>query len=122
MTRDSEGRREGALFHGARLFDDAAGGGRACSGALSIRPQIPEYAAMTKTDNPLASKALALVWIGIGAADPSLAVNAAMPSVIADPPRSGGSWRIIAVGKAARAMAMTAMKQLPDAQTLIIHI
>ena len=75
---------------------------------------------MTKTDNPLASKALALVWIGIGAADPSLAVNAAMPSVIADPPRSGGSWRIIAVGKAARAMAMTAMKQLPDAQTLIV--
>ncbi|MEO1959840.1 MAG: hypothetical protein ABGW82_02485, partial [Paracoccus sp. (in: a-proteobacteria)] len=40
-----------------------------------------------------------------------------MPSVIADPPRSGGSWRIIAVGKAARAMAIASARSAAPSST-----
>lgn len=68
----------------------------------------------------LQSRALALIQTGIDAAEPRGATLAAMADVLSDPPAQGGVWHVIALGKAARAMAAAALSQLPDAQALII--
>jgi glycerate 2-kinase len=75
---------------------------------------------MMSTRNTLELRGLALVRAGIDAADPAHAVEGAMPSVLADRPGPGGSWHIIALGKAARPMAMAAMTSLPESRALII--
>ncbi len=63
------------------------------------------------------ARAMALVRAGIAAADPAAAVARAMAGVLADPPGSGGRWRVIAVGKTARAMTQEA---LPGAEALAV--
>ncbi|MDN5567756.1 MAG: DUF4147 domain-containing protein [Paracoccus sp. (in: a-proteobacteria)] len=56
--------------------------------------------------------------VGVAAADPRKAVDAAMAQVMADHP--AGAWHIIALGKAAGAMTEAALAHLPDAQALVI--
>lgn len=68
----------------------------------------------------LEKRAETLFRIGVGAANPAQAVRAAMPGVLADPPEQGGRWQIIALGKAARAMALAAREVLPEADTLVV--
>ena len=75
---------------------------------------------MTGNGKDLEQQALALIRTGIEAADPGRAVSSAMLSVVADPPRSGGVWRIIALGKAARSMAATALRHLPNSRALVV--
>ncbi|MBU3030135.1 glycerate kinase type-2 family protein [Paracoccus marinaquae] len=71
--------------------------------------------------NPsLRTRAMQLIEAGIGAADPGLSVARAMASVLADPPAPGGAWRLIALGKAARAMAAAALEALPGARALVV--
>lgn len=70
--------------------------------------------------SPIARQALELIRTGIRAADPGACVLAAMAQVLADPPAPGGIWRVIALGKAARAMAQAALSVLPQAQALVI--
>lgn len=67
-----------------------------------------------------ADRAMALIRVGIGAADPGAAVARGMAEVLADPPGQGGRWQIIALGKAARAMAKAALAVLPDAEALVV--
>ena len=52
-----------------------------------------------------AERAMALIRAGIAAADPGAAVTRGMGAALANPPGPGGRWQIIALGKAARAMA-----------------
>lgn len=71
--------------------------------------------------NDLAAQARALFAVGVAAADPARAVRAAMAHVLADPPEAGGRWRVIALGKAAGAMARAALGCLPGgAEGLVI--
>ncbi|MDS9466165.1 DUF4147 domain-containing protein [Paracoccus sp. MBLB3053] len=65
-------------------------------------------------------RAMALIRAGIAAADPAAAVSRGMADVLADPPGPGGKWKIIALGKAARAMAATAFEALPGAEVLVV--
>ncbi|WP_085501254.1 glycerate kinase type-2 family protein [Paracoccus sp. J56] len=65
-------------------------------------------------------RAMALIREGIAAAEPGAAVARAMAEVLADPPGQGGRWQVIAVGKAARAMAAAALQALPDATALVV--
>lgn len=66
------------------------------------------------------ARALELIQTGIAAADPAEAVAKAMPEVLSVPPRPGGVWRVIALGKAARAMAAAALDALPEAEALVV--
>lgn len=75
---------------------------------------------MMSTRNTLELRALALVRAGINAADPAHAVRGALLSVVANPPAPGGQWRIIALGKAARTMAMAALMRLPESRALVV--
>lgn len=68
----------------------------------------------------LSRRALALIDAGIAAADPANAVRAHLRLIAEDPPGPDGRWQIIAVGKAARAMADAAMQALPGAPVLIV--
>lgn len=68
----------------------------------------------------LRAEALRLIGAGIDAADPARAVSGAIDEVLADPPQPGGAWRVIALGKAARAMAGAALSRLPSARALVI--
>lgn len=70
------------------------------------------------TDDPLRRRALDLIFAGIAAADPGAAVTAAMSDV--PRPGPGGRWHVIALGKAARAMASAALAALPEARALVI--
>lgn len=72
------------------------------------------------TENDLRARAMRLIEAGIAAADPGRAVARAMPLALDDPPGPGGVWRIVALGKAARAMAAAALEALPDAQALVV--
>ncbi|UFM66459.1 DUF4147 domain-containing protein [Paracoccus sp. MA] len=65
-------------------------------------------------------RAMALIRAGIAAADPAAAVARGMAEVLADPPEPGGRWQVIAVGKAARAMARAALQALPGAEALVV--
>lgn len=64
------------------------------------------------TEPDPARRALALIRAGIAAADPAAAVARHMQVVLDDPPGPGGSWLVIALGKAARAMAGAALAAL----------
>lgn len=75
---------------------------------------------MNSTFDDLSHRALSLIRAGIDAADPARATALAMDQVMADPPGPGGAWHVIALGKAARAMAAAALQRLPDARALII--
>ncbi|MBK4216585.1 DUF4147 domain-containing protein [Paracoccus caeni] len=70
--------------------------------------------------DPLAQRALNLIRQGIVAADPAKATASAMAEVLADPPTGQGDWHVIALGKAARAMAAAALSALPKARALVI--
>ncbi len=63
---------------------------------------------------------MALIEAGIAAADPAAAVARGMAEVLADPPAPGGRWQIIALGKAARAMAEAALRALPGSEALVV--
>lgn len=65
-------------------------------------------------------KVMALLQAGVAAADPGQGVAAHMAEVLADPPGAGGRWIVIALGKAARAMAVAALDVLPEAEALVI--
>lgn len=66
-------------------------------------------------------RAMDLIRAGIAAADPARCVARALPQALAEnPPDPGGEWCIIALGKAARAMADAALQALPDARALVI--
>ncbi|SCX89923.1 glycerate kinase type-2 family protein [Paracoccus tibetensis] len=65
-------------------------------------------------------RVMALLQAGVAAADPGRAVAAHMADVLADPPGPGGGWTVIALGKAARAMAAAALEALPEAEALVI--
>lgn len=65
-------------------------------------------------------KVMALLQAGVAAADPHRAVAAHMADVVADGPAPGGRWTVIALGKAARAMAAAALEALPEAEALVI--
>ena len=67
-----------------------------------------------------AERAMALIRAGIAAADPGAAVTRGMGAALANPPGPGGRWQIIALGKAARAMAGAALAALPGAATLVV--
>ncbi|WP_415184327.1 glycerate kinase type-2 family protein [Phaeovulum sp.] len=68
----------------------------------------------------MARRAEELFLAGVAAADPGQAVARAMEAVRADPPAKGGRWVVIALGKAARAMAEAAIKALPGASVLVV--
>lgn len=70
--------------------------------------------------NDLSGRAMALIEAGIAAADPARCVERAMAQVTADPPEPGGAWHVIAIGKAARAMASAALVVLPGARALVV--
>lgn len=59
-------------------------------------------------------KVMALLRAGVAAADPGPATRARMAQVLEDPPAAGGRWIVIALGKAARALATAALAALPD--------
>ncbi|MFG6079482.1 glycerate kinase [Paracoccus litorisediminis] len=63
---------------------------------------------------------MALIQAGINAADPAEAVRRGMAEVLANPPEQGGRWQIIALGKAARAMAKAALQALPGGDALVV--
>ena len=65
-------------------------------------------------------RAMALIRAGIAAADPADAVSRHIAAVLADPPGPDGRWRVVAVGKAARAMAGAALARLPVAEALVV--
>ncbi|MFH5775960.1 glycerate kinase [Paracoccus sp. NGMCC 1.201697] len=65
-------------------------------------------------------RAMDLIRAGIAAADPAAAVRRGMAEVLADPPGPGGRWQVIALGKAARAMAEAALAFLPGAGALVV--
>jgi len=65
-------------------------------------------------------RAMALIRAGIAAADPAAAVTRGLAGALADPPGPGGHWQIIALGKAARAMAGAALARLPGAGALVV--
>ena len=67
-----------------------------------------------------AERAMTLIRAGIAAADPVAAVARSMAAALENPPGPGGRWQIIALGKAARAMAQAALQALPGAATLVI--
>ena len=67
-----------------------------------------------------ADRAMALIGAGIAAADPGAAVARGMAEVLENPPGPGGGWQIIALGKAARAMAGAALTALPGASALVV--
>ncbi|RCW86725.1 glycerate kinase type-2 family protein [Paracoccus lutimaris] len=67
-----------------------------------------------------AERAMALIRAGIAAADPGAAVARGMAEVLANPPGAGGRWQVIALGKAARAMAEAALAALPGAEALVV--
>lgn len=69
---------------------------------------------------PLEDRALSLIRAGIDAADPGRATSRAIPDILADPPDPGGVCHLIALGKAARAMAAAALAALPDTRALVI--
>ncbi|MDB6180820.1 glycerate kinase type-2 family protein [Paracoccus fistulariae] len=75
---------------------------------------------MSQITDPLALRALDLIQAGIRAADPEHATSAALPDLLANPPAGGGVWHIIALGKAARAMAKAALDALPQARALVV--
>ena len=68
----------------------------------------------------LAGQARALFDIGVAAADPGRCVAQAMAEVLADPPGPGGRWQVVALGKAALAMARAALARLPDGTPALI--
>ena len=68
----------------------------------------------------LNARAMGFIHAGIAAADPASAVRRGMAQVLQDPPPPGGRWQIIALGKAARAMAGAALETLPGANTLVV--
>lgn len=70
------------------------------------------------TDPALARRARRLFAAGLAAAAPGPAVTRAMSGVLADPPGPGGRWQLVALGKAARAMAAAAMAVLDRAQAV----
>lgn len=66
-------------------------------------------------------RARAIFEAGVRAADPAGGVSAAMDWVREDPPGPGGRWQVVALGKAALAMAGAALRALPEgAQALIV--
>ena len=67
-----------------------------------------------------AERAMTLIRAGIAAADPGAAVARSMAAALENPPGPGGRWQIIALGKAARAMAQAALQALPGAATLVV--
>lgn len=71
------------------------------------------------TDDTLRNRARDLIATGIAAADPAAAVARAMQTVLAGQ-LPAADWKIVALGKAARAMADAALAALPDARALII--
>ena len=94
--------------------------GTKAEGRLSFARASVQIRAMIEDDSPLARNAMALIGAGIAAADPARCTLAAMTQVLADPPDPGGGWRIIALGKAARAMAGAALSLLPGASALVV--
>jgi hydroxypyruvate reductase len=60
-------------------------------------------------------RAMALIRAGIAAADPGAAVRRGMAAVLENPPGPGGRWQVIALGKAARAMAEAALLVVTNA-------
>ncbi|MDP2063979.1 MAG: DUF4147 domain-containing protein [Phaeovulum sp.] len=61
----------------------------------------------------LQARARAVFAAGVAAADPAQAVARHLPQALADAPEPGGRWRLIALGKAAHAMAGAALAALP---------
>ncbi|WP_410218690.1 glycerate kinase [Paracoccus sp. (in: a-proteobacteria)] len=60
---------------------------------------------------------LAFLETGVAAAAPGSAVSRAMPDLLRDPLDRDGCWHVIAVGKAARAMAVAALEALSGTVT-----
>lgn len=67
-----------------------------------------------------ADRAMVLIRAGIAAADPAAAVRRGMAAALENPPQAGGRWQVIALGKAARAMAEAAQAALPGADLLVV--
>lgn len=59
---------------------------------------------------------LELLQVGVRAADPRAAVDRAMQGLTG----GDGAWHVVALGKAARAMAQSALAHLPGARALVI--
>ena len=66
------------------------------------------------------ARAMDLIRKGIAAAEPGGAVRRAMAGVLSDPPAAGGRWHVIALGKAARAMAEAAQAALPAGTDVLV--
>lgn len=66
----------------------------------------------------LHDQAMTLLRAGVAAAEPGGAVRRAMAAM--QPPAVAGDWRIIAVGKAARAMAQAALAVWPGVPALVV--
>ena len=80
----------------------------------------PPESSAEQAPRPAPERAMALIRAGIDAADPGAAVARGMAAALENPPGPGGRWQIIALGKAARAMAAAALQALPGAETLVI--
>ncbi|AUH33913.1 glycerate kinase type-2 family protein [Paracoccus tegillarcae] len=68
----------------------------------------------------LGESAMAYIRAGIEAADPAACVSQTLDQALADPPAAGGQWQVIALGKAARAMASAALAGLPKGTTALV--
>ncbi|MFV0302884.1 MAG: glycerate kinase [Paracoccus sp. (in: a-proteobacteria)] len=68
----------------------------------------------------LGERAMTLIRAGIAAADPAACVTTALDRALADPPAAGGRWHVIALGKAARAMAVAALAGLPEGTPALV--
>lgn len=68
----------------------------------------------------LQAAARAIFAAGVAAADPARAVRSHLPMALADGPGAGGRWRVIALGKAARAMAGAALATLPAGSPALV--
>lgn len=68
----------------------------------------------------LEARARELFAAGVAAADPARAVDAAMAAVLADGPAPGGRWHLLALGKAAGAMARAALRHLPEGVAALV--
>lgn len=75
---------------------------------------------MSDSQSNPGARAMDLIRKGIAAAEPGGAVSRAMAGVLSDPPAAGGRWQVIALGKAARAMAEAAQAALPAGTDVLV--
>ncbi|PKP70896.1 MAG: hydroxypyruvate reductase [Alphaproteobacteria bacterium HGW-Alphaproteobacteria-4] len=68
----------------------------------------------------LQTRAREMFAAGVAAADPAAAVARHLPQALADAPGPGGRWHLIALGKAAPAMAAAALAALPAGSPALV--